>query len=305
VTKLEKALYAQWLSRFGRDKVKELADGLKAGKTVGEKSAAIVKSKEEDELRSLLLEGFGGFFHQTVYARKLPKDVIKTILKIPVLGDPVNFVVLESVAKDGDEIRCLLMVTQVMEFLPDGGGGVLSFEIPFPVALAIDDDSNLLIHVLTMQSTTDTWAEIVGKPLKRMLTTVRSDVLHDKVLNFLTQSGVSVGTYGDYSVAAIKLIKRADIDTYSGTLGVGTVGETKHYTVRGKGKKPLRSSMPAKFQELISAQRLVNAQIELADNYEELLAGSRIALFPTVGKISFRSNLQGSDPDAFVKSLVG
>jgi hypothetical protein len=100
-----------------------------------------------------------------------------------------------------------------------------------------------------------------------MLTPVHADALHDQALNFLRTSKVDVGEYVDYSGAAVTLMKRADINTYSGTFEVGTVGSTKHDTVRGKGKRSLRTSMKAKFDELVSADRIVNAEIELSRDY--------------------------------------
>jgi hypothetical protein len=155
-----------------------------------------------------------------------------------------------------------------------------------------------------MQSTVGTWGQIVGKDLRRILTAVRADVLHDKALNFLGHFEVDAGKYVDYSTQAAKLIKRSDIDTFSGTLEITTVGETKYSTVRGKGKRSLRTSMPEEFQKLIAAKRIVTAEIELTNKHLGLQSESKIALYPTAGKLAFRSNLEGSDPDEFVKSLV-
>lgn len=306
MTKLEKALYAKWISRFGRAKVKDLADGLDAGRSVAEKSEAVVESSSTEELRALILKGFGGFFHQTVYLRKLAKakQSARAVNEIPVRGKSVDSVVLEertSSATDG-EARGLLMVTQNMEFLQKEGPTV-SADIPFPIAVRIAA-GNLTVHVLTMQSTVETWGEILGKDLRRMLTPVHADTLHDQALNFLRKAKVDVGDYVDYSGAAVKLIKRADINAYSGAFEVGTVGSTRHDTVRGRGKKPLRDSMKGKFEELVSAERITNAEVDLSRDYLGLKGGSKIALYPTVGKMAFRSKLQGCDPDEFVKEMA-
>lgn len=306
MTKLEKALYAKWISRFGRKRVKDLAKGLDAGKSIAERSEAVVKSSSKKDLSALILEGFAGFFHQTVYLRRLsrPKQSAKAVNEIPMKGEAVDSVVLEERTSDatGAEARCLLMVTKTMEFLPSEGQTVVE-DIPFPVAIAIAA-GNLTVQVLTMQSTVDTWGEILGENLRRILTPVHADALYDQALNFLRKSKVDVGEYVDYSGAAVKLMKRSDINTYSGTFEIGTVGSTKHDTVRGKGKRSLRDSMKAKFEELVSAERITSAETELAHDYLGLKAGSKMALYPTVGKMAFRSRLQGRDPDEFVKEMA-
>ena len=303
--KLEEALYAKWISRFGRAKVKELAEGLDAGKSVADRSKAIVKASTEEELRALLLEGFDGFFHQTVYLRKLPKaqQSIDAIKKLPVRGKPVNGVVLEEVTQPAKgELRCLLMVAEIMEFLQQNGS-LVSEEIPFPVAIGISG-GNLIVQVLTMQIATETWGKILEKDLRRMLTLVHADVLCDEVLNFMRDGKVDVGGYVDYSVASVKFIKMKDIDTFSGTYEVGTQGSTNHKTLRGKGKKALRESMPDEFQKLVSAVRIVNAEAQLTADYCGLKQAAKVALYPTVGKMAFRSKLQGCDPDDFIKEMA-
>jgi hypothetical protein len=307
VTKLEKALYAKWISRFGRAKVKDLADGLKAGRSVSEKSKAVVESKDHKELHALLLEGFDGYFHQTVYLRNLKKakHSVDAVNSIPVGGKGADSVVLEerTTQATDNEARCLLMVTQSLEFLPTDGPTVTR-DIPFPVAVGAGG-SGLTVQVLTMQSSVKTWSEILEFELRRLLTPVHADSLYDAALSFLRTSKVDVGDYVDYSSAAIALMKRADVDTYSGSYEFGTVGSTKHDTVRGMGKKqPLRTSMKSKFDELISAERIVNAELELSRNYLGLVAGSKLALYPTIGKIAFRSRLQGHDPDEFVEQMA-
>jgi hypothetical protein len=306
VNKLEKALYAKWISRFGRAKVRDLADGLDAGRSIAEKSKAVVESSSQKELRALVLEGFDGFFHQTVYLRNLKKgkQSARSVNAIPVGGKAIGFVVLEertSGATD-DEARCLLMVTMTMEFLPKDGPLIVE-DIAFPVAVGVAAGS-LIVQVLTMQSTVKTWGEILEQDLRRMLTLVHADTLHDLALNFLRTSGVDVGDYVDYSSAAVTLMKRADIDTYSGSYEIGTVGLTKHDTVRGKGKRSLRASMRSEFEKLTGADRITNAEIELRGDYLGLKPNSKIALYPTIGKIAFRSNLQGCEPDEFIKQMA-
>jgi hypothetical protein len=54
VTRLEKALYAKWISRFGSKKIKELSAGLDVGRSIADRSKAVVESSTEDELRALL-----------------------------------------------------------------------------------------------------------------------------------------------------------------------------------------------------------------------------------------------------------
>jgi len=305
VTKLEKALYAKWISRFGRTKIKDLAEGLDVGRSVSDRSKAVVASSSDEEIQALLLEGFDGYFHQTVYLRSVKKtsQTADAVNAIPE-GKSVNSVELEKHTSDvaDDEARCLLMVTQTMEFLPKEGAPVIH-DIPFPVAVGVAAGA-LTVQVLTMQITLNTWGELLGKDLRRMLTPVHADTLSDEALNFLRTSKVDIGEYVDYSDGAVKLMKRADINTYSGTFEVGTVGSTKHDTVRGKGKRPLRTSMKTKFEELVSADRIVNAEIELSRDYLGLKSDSKIALYPTVGKMAFRSRLQGRDPDEFITEIA-
>src|ERR1035441_10326923 len=89
------------------------------------------------------------------------------------------------------EVRRLLMATQLMEFVQEDGL-IASEEIPFPVALGIAGD-NLIVQVLTMQSTVKTWGDILEKDLKRILTNVQADAIHDQSLEFLQAFSVDVG----------------------------------------------------------------------------------------------------------------
>lgn len=304
MTKLEKALYRKWISRFGRNKIRELAKGLKAAdKSIAAKTDAIVDHGNADSLNDLLLEGFDGFFHQSVFVRKIGKTAAsyEAMRSLSVDADYGN-VSLEKLECYPKEIRCLFMANRKMEFVLESSS-VVAKSIPFPVAVSLEDDT-LTVQVLTMQVTIKTWSEILGDQIRRTLTIIRADDLADMVQTCLMQAGVDLGDYIDYSKTATKLLKQANTNTYSGTLEIGQDGSTKHNTIRGKGKRPLRVSMPAKFAELVSAQRLVNAEIELKDEYLSLTKGSKIALYPTTGKIAFRSNLQGCDPDEFISSLA-
>lgn len=305
MTNLERALWTKWIGRFGSSKVRELADGLKAGRSITEKSAAVVKSRTADELRSMLFQGFDGYFHQTVYLRKLakPADSAAALAAIEVGTETSNSVTFETLDDDSSAgSRYLVMATRTIEFLPRGAGDVIAEDIPFPATVGIAKGI-LTIQVLTMQSGVETWAEIVGKELRRMLTIIQADGIYDQVLNSLRELQIDAGDYVDYSTAASKLLKDKAVDTYSGAFGVGTVGSTKHDTVRGKKRRPLRESMPKKFEELTSASRIIKAEAELRTDGFGLSAGSKVVLYPAVGKMAFRSNLQGCDPDEFVRAL--
>lgn len=208
----------------------------------------------------------------------------------------------ECLVQDKQNARCLLMVSRDMEFLPLDGSAIVK-TIPFPVAVWVSD-STLTIHVLTMQSSLKAWGEILGEDLKRILTPVRADPLHDAALGFLAKHDVPVGAYVDYSKRAIQLMKSARADTFSGTYEVGTAGSTKHDTLRQNPPKPLRTSMPEEYEKLVSARKIVNCQVQLNGEHLGLPSGAKVALYPTTGKISFRSNLQGSDPDEFVSAMA-
>lgn len=308
MTKLQKALYTHWISRLGRAKVNELADGMDVGKSVFEKSREIVNSTSEANLKSLVLEGFTGFFHQTAYLRRTNAGVVNNnidaVKKITEEGAVSHSTVLVKLVVEGHaSLRALLTVTEAMEFLPLGQGAPVSFDIPFPVCVNIAGQ-NISVHTLTMQSTMETWAEIVSANLRRMLSVVRADSHYDHAVDFLRAAGVDVGDYVDCSSEAIKLMKRAGVHTYSGTLEVGTVGSSKHSALRGKGKKPLRESMADEFSKLVSAKRVVTAEVEIAEDHLGIKAGSKLALYPSIGKIAFRSNLEGCNPDEFVLAMA-
>jgi uncharacterized protein len=267
-----------------------------------------VNSTGEATLRALVLEGFTGFFHQTVFLRRAPAEVgsanIDAVKTISEDGSPSHSTVLSKLSLiDPTSARALLMVTETMEFLPMGQGAPVSFEIPFPVCVSFSGQ-NISVRTMTMQSTMDTWAEILGVDLRRMLSVVRADSHYDHALDFLRVAEVNVGDYVDYSRAAVKLMKRTDVHTYSGMLEVGTVGSSKHSALRGKNKKPLRESMEEEFNKLVSAKRIVTAEVEIAEDHLGIKAGSKMALYPSVGKIAFRSNLEGCNPDEFVMAMA-
>ena len=309
MTTLQRALYAHWISRLGRAKLNEMVAEKDLGLSTKEKAVDVVKASSEVVLKHLLLEGFSGFFHQTVYLRSAEsaktKANVSALLRIPEDGEPIESTVLVTARQvTAEDVRALLMVTEEMEFLTTSPStGPLTVEIPFPVAIRISG-AIVSVHTLTMQSTVETWGEILGVDLRRMLTFVRSDSQYDRALNFLREAKIDVGDYVDYSKAAVKLMKRSDVNTYSGTMEVKTVGSSKFSTVRGKGKKPLRNSMSEEFDKLVAAKRIIDAEIEMAGDYLGLTAGSKIALYPSVGKIAFRSNLEGCNPDGLVIAMA-
>lgn len=301
----ERALYAKWISKFGAKKVRELSKELDAGTTIAERSEALVESSSKEELASLILDGFDGFFHQTVYLRKLKKadDTIKAIKEIS-KAKPVEKVVLEDREDaSASEARCLLMVTETLEFLQTTGPSLIE-DMPFPVAVDVND-TLLAVRVLTMQITVKTWGRMLEKDLRRLLTPVHADELYDRSLNFLRHHKVEVGEYIDFSEGAIGLMKRKCADTLSGAYEVGTAGSTRHNTLRGRGHKALREAMPDRFEELVSSERIVHSEVQLAGNCLGLIKGAKVVLYPTTGKMAFRSKLQGNDPDEFIKEMAG
>ncbi len=305
MTRLEAALNATWIKRLGREKVRELSDGLDAGHTIVEKSKAIVQSSGKSGLGAILLEGFDGYFHQSVYIRRLKKSgTAEEVRRLAKGGDgagSVAFVELSDTPRR--EVRALLMARRTLEFLQQSDDRLYRANIPFPVAVSVSG-SNIAVRVLTVQCSARMWSEVLNRELRRLLTIVQADALHDQVLDYLSQEGIDVGDYADFSKAAVRLMRRQDVSTYSGTWEVGSVGSARYDTVRGLAKRSLRDSMPKEFEKLTSAERIVNAEIELAASYLNLKAGSRIALYPTVGKIAFRSRLGGCNPDGFIADLV-
>jgi hypothetical protein len=306
VTDIEKALYTTWIRRFGAAKVKELAAEFEAGRSLAKKSEAIVEAKSERDLNALLLEGFRGFFHQTVYLRWLAdwESASTDLQSIPVPHSGADSVTLQELQSSAanDDVRCLLSATRKMEFLTEEGE-ILAIEVPFPVALTAKRNI-AIVHVLTMQSTVDTWGEIVGKRLRKMLIPVKADAIHDQALNFMRSRKIQIGDYVDYSEVSRGIIKSDQIDTFSGEFEVGTFGSSKHKTVRGKNKRALRESMKTEYEKLISADRIINAEILLKSDFRGLKAGSKLVLYPTIGKLAFRSHLEGYDPDEFVAALA-
>jgi hypothetical protein len=306
VTRLETALWEKWIARFGRAKVRELSQELDSGRSVGERSKALVRASNSDRLQELLLEGFRGFFHQAVYIRRIAasEGCAEDLKKLEPLKpqEPVLLDRLEQIS--GNEMRGLLTVIQNMEFLPTEEGPPISCKVPFPVVITHRDEI-LTVQVLIMQSTVETWGEILGQDLRRILTFVKTDAIHDQTLMFLLGAKIATGKYVNFSTPAIRLFKRSAVNTYSGTMEVGSVGQSRYDTVGGRGKKPLRESMPEEFQKLIQARRVVRAEVELTDTHLGLAARSKMILFPTTGKIAFRSNLGGKDPDDFIQAMAG
>jgi hypothetical protein len=194
------------------------------------------------------------------------------------------------------------MVTETMEFLPTEGAPITE-DIPFPVTVRVSSNK-LIVQILTMQIKVETWGAIVEQDLRRMLTIVQADDLYDQVLDFMGKKSAPTGQYVDYSPAAINLIDSTSINTFAGTLEVDTSGTTRHNTLRGVGRRPMRQSMPKHFHELVSANRLTDLEVELRKAHLGLSEGSKLALYPTTGKIAIRSQLRGCNPDEFIKEMA-
>jgi hypothetical protein len=195
------------------------------------------------------------------------------------------------------------MVTRKMEFIIAKGGSVHTVDVPFPVALSISSNV-LIVQVLTMQSGLFAWGKIVGHDFRRILTFVRADFFNDRVLGFVVSSGGDAANYLDYSKRAIELMNSEHVDTYGGKYEADADGDTEHKTVRGKGRKALRESRPKDFQSLIGSARIINCELIFRSKHASLEAGSKVALYPSIGKVAFRSNLEGCDPDAFIKTMA-
>ncbi|HEY1754421.1 MAG TPA: hypothetical protein VGG72_03430 [Bryobacteraceae bacterium] len=304
MTDLEKSLYVAWIGRFGKKKVLELTAN-QAGAKTSDRIRALIKASSQATLNALLLEGFRGYFHQTVFLRR-PKQAgqtIQALLKVKSNSDDRVHVQSREVSANGDRARLLLMVTRRMDFVLAQSSSIHAVDVPFPVALDISNNA-LIVQVMTMQSGVFTWGKIVGQDFRRILTFVRADFFNDQVLAFIGSSGGDSGNYLDCSKRAVELMKSERVDTYGGKYEAGADGHTEHKTVRGKGKKALRESRPKDFQSLIGAARIINCELIFRSKHAGLEAGSKVALYPSIGKIAFRSNLEGCDPDGFIKAMA-
>lgn len=226
---LRERLYATWIARLGRSRVAEIAN---AGTTLAEKAEAIVSSSRPAALDALLVDGFFHHFHQSVYVRTLARGAasLRDVDRRQT-GNGVR-VRLE------DAGSLLLMVSQDIEFLPSDGTPFTE-KIDFPVLIR-GGGGTLVIQVITMQSDVETWSQIVDVPVRRILTPISSDKIHDQVLEFLNGTlGVRFGGYIDYSARAIEFIQEFSVDTFSGRYEVGAAGVNESQTVGATdGRRP-------------------------------------------------------------------
>lgn len=248
-----------------------------------------------------MLEGFAHRFHQTVYMRRADNAGRALVDMRPGVFDDVTVLKVETENGRG---RASLTVAQVVEFLPPDDA-TFSVPIEFPVMVTWTGD-RISVHVLTMQITADTWGGVVGRSVRRLITRIASDNTHDTVLDFLrTEHGLPLGRYHDYSASALDLIRDPRVDTYSGRFAVGLEGATQHDTVGARGgRRALREAMPAEFERLVAAERVVRAEVGFAEGHAGMEAGAKAILYPTTGRITIRSLLRGGDLLELVETLA-
>lgn len=275
------------------------------GKTTANKLGAMVAGSTKEQLDGLLLEGFAGFVHQTAFLARVrtPADIIGIFADAPRNGDIDLLLRISQVDANPVRGRFLVFIKRRMEFVGSQDAGFLSFDIPFPVAIHVTGNI-LIVQVMTMQSGISTWGRIIGQRFRKKLTVVRADYFHEKTMGFIVAAGGESPKYIDCSRRAVELMKSNRVDTFGGRYSAGLDGDTTYRTIRGKGKRALRESRLKDFNSLIGATHILNAELVFKAAHADLEAGSKVALYPNVGKVSFRSNLEGCDPDEFLKKLA-
>jgi hypothetical protein len=302
-------LDAFWVSKLGVERLAQLPGG-DTGKSAFQKALAVTGRLGNDRgsFHALVWEGFDGYFHQSVYARRLGDGVSLTgPLSELSIGEPQGDVSWWSVQKPSRaRTRVLGSVRKRMEFLDDAGS-TLKRTVAVPV-LVEGAPSLLRLRILTVQSTASTWSDLLGVEVRRILTPVVSNELVDRLLHALDHLAPGLGEMQDLSARAIKLMEDTErVFTYSGTLAVKSVGRTRHTAEggrHGQRRQPLHAIMKSEFQELVTAERIRHCEIEVQSECEGLPAGAAVVLYPVEGRISLRRMLGGGVIDGFLNYLA-
>jgi hypothetical protein len=297
-------LDAFWISKLGTDRLSDLPGA--TGRSVRDKALGVVREigKDRDQFHELLFEGFDGYFHQSVFARTLERtSLARTLMELP-LGESKNEVEWWSrQSPRANHVRVLAGVKRNLQFIV--GSEVVTRSIAIPV-MAEAFPGNFRVRVLTVQSTPDTWGELLGLAVTRMLTPIVDTDLSDILQDSITTPD-QMGKMQDLSAKAVELMKEtAAVLTYSGTFGVRQVGRTRHSTEGGRlGKRsPLHKVMKAEFDELVSSDDIRNCEIAIQTEHKGLIAGTALVFFPKEGKIVFRRMLGGGLIDDFLAYLA-
>jgi hypothetical protein len=299
-------LDAFWISKLGSDRLAELPGA--EGPTVLDKALGVVRKlgKDRDQFYDLLYEGFDGYFHQSVYARTLDKKSMAGRLAALSIGDSDNQAEWWSRQSSGsNRVRVLVGVRKEIQFLADSDQ-VIRQTIAIP-AMVEAFPSNLRLRIMTVQSTADTWRELLGRPINRILTPVVDTELSDLLYNAISPDLAQLGEMTDLSAKAVELMKKTDnVHTYSGTFGVRKVGRTRHTTEGGRlGKRrPLHVVMKPEFAELVSSDEIRHCEIAIQAEHKGLIPGTALVFYPKEGKIVFRRMLGGGVIDDFLAYLA-
>lgn len=307
LSELRKRLYATYIVRLGSSRVSSVAKAELSrdvgGASADEKAMEIVESYGYQALDEMIVEGFGRNYHQTVYVYKTE-------------GNPTRFrgartgttegVRIRHVGPDASELMMLFPWT--MEFLAPNGP-TFSRTIQVPVLVRVGD-GRLRIHVMTLKAGSSTWSWIVESPVRRPLTHVNPDRVHDEVLQFVSDHYlVRHGSYVNYSRRAKTFMKEGEVDAFSGAFeerdDAGPKGTTRHDSIPStRNRRPLRESMPRQFDRLLDAIRIHRVELKLNKDHRQLREGTTMVLHPANGKFIFRANLNGGDLHGFLDTLA-
>jgi hypothetical protein len=297
---------AFWVSKLGIARLAELAEDSAGGSPLDKARALLRKNKEREFLYGLIIEGFDGYFHQSVFVRSVDPKVVNDHISALGIGQTSNRIEWWSRNDDPKHIRVLAGVHLPIEFLTAENRTVThTISIPAMIELV---GTTLRIRTLTVQSTASTWSQLVGVSIRRLLTSVIDSELAERLMLSVTDPE-HLGEMQDLSSQAIDLMKDTDhVYTYAGTLMFQTVGRSTHATeggnLRGRRRQPLHRVMQAKFKELVSADKIRNCDIEIYESFQGLTAGTALALYPIEGKIVFRRMLGGGAVNDFLAYLA-
>lgn len=284
-------LDAFWISKLGTARLSDLTESPEAD--ISEKALAVVRSlaKDREPFYGLLFEGFDGYFHQSVYARK--KTALANRLRRLQIGEVDGRVEWWSRQSAGsDRIRVLAGVRKDLDFL--AGRQVVTKTIPIP-AMAEVDSSTLRTRILTVQSKPETWGKLLDEPrVDRLLTPIKENELCETLYDAISPKLEDFGTIQNLSGVAIKLMKDTDhVLTFSGTFGVRKVnmkvGRTRHTTDGSWGRRrAMHVVMKREFAELVSSDDVRHCEIVIKTDHHGLIPGTALVFYPDEGKIAFR-----------------
>ncbi len=299
---------AFWLSKLGVERLAELPGGA-TGRGNVEKALNVVRQTKRDRkvFHDLIYEGFDGYFHQSVFVRTLGgKSLAGPLTQLEVGKTEKDVEWWARQAPRTGPVRVLAGARKQMQFLTDNDD-VVRRTVAIPV-MAEAAPSQLRVRVLTVQSTAPTWTELLGLPVRRILTPVVDTDLSDQLSLAIAPAPEDLGEMQDLSAKAIELMKSTDnVHTYSGTFAVRTVGHTKHTAAGGRvgrRRQPLHVVMPEEFDELVSSDKIRHCEIEIQKEFKGLAAGTTLVIYPVEGKIVFRRMLGRGLIDDFLAYMA-